>query len=369
MEKIFPSGIAEGSAFCNRSVEKQRIIYNLKNTVHTLLLSPRRYGKTSLILETLSEEKIPYASIQFFNAFRDDIVLKRFVKGINGLLSKLISPGKFALKKFGQMLTHGQLVIKTKGLDIQFGVEPTAKNPIDVIQGLLEDIENILKNKKKSAVIFLDEFQDIIFSDISNELQSILRDFIQKTKHITFIISGSHRHMLLKLFDDRNKPFYKLFDRLLLKRIEAEEYRAFMQEKALSKWKKKIADDVIREIITTTECHAYYFNRLCHKLWTLPRPPQLNDVHEAWSQLTEEEFSTIASELSSLSKNQRLVLQSISKFKTVKEPTGIEFLNDVKLNHRSVLLAIEALAKADFVESTEEGYRVVDPVVKYILLS
>jgi uncharacterized protein len=369
MDKLFPAGLAEGSAFCNRQIEKARLQYNIDNTIHTLIISPRRYGKTSLVLEGLHTKKIPYAYVQFFNAFRDDLVLKRFVNGFGDLLSELIPMSKRALQAIGKLIKHARMVVKTQGMELNIGLEPIANDPLHIIEGLLNDIESVLKSKKKQAVIFLDEFQDVINSDISSELQSILRDFIQKTCHITFIISGSNRRMLLKLFDDRSKPFYKLFDRIILNRITKEHYVPFLQKLANKKWQKPLADDVIRRVFQYTEFHAYYLNRLCQKLWSLPQIPKLQNVEECWQALAEEEFSTIASDLSALTKNQRLVLQSMSKYEVLKAPTGIAFLNDVGLAHRSVSLCITSLEHSDFIEVINNGYRIIDPMMKYILLS
>lgn len=367
MSKLFPAGLAEAESFCNRQIEKSKLLYNVDNVIHSLVISPRRYGKTSLVLEVLRSKNIPYAYIQFFNAFRDELVMKRFVDGFGSLLSKLTPMSKRALQSIGKLVKHGRVVVKTQGMEVDLGLEPIANDPLRTIEGLLIDIEEILKNKKKKAVIFLDEFQDIVNSDISNELQSVLRDFIQKTSHITFFISGSHRHMLLKLFDDRNKPFYKLFDRLALQRISSEHYVPFLQKFAHRKWKKSLSEEALRTIFHLTELHAYYLNRLCQKLWSLPKVPEFTDIQECWKMLAEEEFSTIALELSGLTKNQRLVLQTMSKYDVLTAPTGVAFLRDVGLAHRSVIVSIESLEHSDFIEVVNKGYRIIDPMIRYIL--
>lgn len=312
--KLFPAGLAEGQAFCNREAERERLKHNIANTVHTLIISPRRYGKTSLVFETLHSTKTPHGYIQFFNAFRDQLVVKRFIKGFSSLLTQITPPSQRALQKLSQLITHAKLVLRTHGVEAEFGLEPLANDPIDIIQGLLMDIELILQKQKKKAVIFLDEFQDIANSDLSSELQAMLRDFIQTTRNITFIISGSHRHMLIKLFDDRNKPFYKLFERILLERISKGHYDAFLQHLSLQHWRKKLPQDSLNSIFHITECHAYYFNRLCQKLWALKQVPQISQIHSCWNTLVEEEFSSIALELSTLTKNQRIVLQAMARY-------------------------------------------------------
>lgn len=364
---VFPSRIALGANFCNRVEEKRRIKNNIRNTQHTLIISPRRYGKTSLVYETIQEECVPFGYIHFFNAFRDDIVLKRFIDGLNQLVGELLPKTKAAIAKFGEYFRHAKLAVSLIGVKVEVKLQPVSNSVIDVIKGLLEDIDKILKESGRQAVIFCDEFQDIVESDSSDEFQAILRDFAQFTERVTFIISGSHRHMLLKIFNDSNKPFYKLFDRIDLHRISANDYAPFIQKMALKKWHDELKSDLLNEILQLTECHAYYVNRLCFKLWMENSVPNLLDVHKAWALVVEEEFGAIANDLSALTKNQRVILQMICKNSLVAEPTSDFFLNQVNLSPRSVIVVMEALEKTDHIERISGGFRAIDPVVKSIL--
>ncbi len=130
---------------------------------------------------------------------------------------------------------------------------------------------------------------------------------------------------------------------------------------------ERLKAEVLREILQVTECHAYYVNRLCFKLWSQGHLPTFVDIRTMWEQLVEEEFGAIANDLSSLTKNQRIVLQAICKLSVLREPNSDVFLNQVGLSARSVTLAINALEKTDHVELVKDGYRAIDPLAKYIL--
>ena len=318
-------------------------------------------------MESIRDSKVPYAYIQFFNAFRDEIVIKRFISGLNQLLTQLIPKTKKAMLKITELISHAKLSVNITGVKAGVELTPISKNTGDIIEGLLKDIDKVLKEKEEQAVIFFDEFQDIVESDISDELQSIVRDFAQLTDHVIFIISGSHRHMLLKIFDDSNKPFFKLFDRIDLKRIHIADYQSFIQKLAKDQWGKHISDETMNEILNLTECHAYYVNRLCSKIWGLETYPMFKDVHRLWKQLVEEEFASIANDLSALTKNQRIVLQEICKYSILTKPNSTKFLQQVRLSPRSVTLAIDSLEKTDHIEKVGDGFRVIDSVIKYIL--
>src|SRR5262245_28910685 len=110
-QMIFPSRVAVGSNFCNRVEEKKRILHNIKNTQHTLIVSPRRYGKTSLVCKTIEEARIPFGYAHFFNAFRDETVLKRFIEGLSQLFTQLLPKTKAAMLRFAEMIRHAKLSV------------------------------------------------------------------------------------------------------------------------------------------------------------------------------------------------------------------------------------------------------------------
>ena len=58
MKNWFPLGLAEGKAFCNRVKEREHLEYNITHSIHSLIVSPRRYGKTSLAHKVMTDIKI-----------------------------------------------------------------------------------------------------------------------------------------------------------------------------------------------------------------------------------------------------------------------------------------------------------------------
>lgn len=366
-ENIFPRKIAKDQVFCNRVEQKARIAHNIHHQQHTLIISPRRYGKTSLAFQVIAEEGLPFGHAQFLNAYSSDVIVQRLTLCLNQLLSRLVPPSQKMLKKVSQFLRRVRLALKIVGVEVKFELEPMDKNPELIIINLLDSIESVLENYNKRAIIFFDEFQDIANADLTDSIQSVLRDFAQRTEYVSFIVSGSNRKMLDSMFNDRNKPFYKLFDQLSLCRIESKHYVPFLQEKAKERWEVELPMPLLTEIFSLTENHAYYVNRICSELWQLDIGPETPDVMAAWENVVASEFNSLAADLSKLTKNQRKVLQAISTHSFVKEPTSHTFLEQVGLAHGSVSLALKSLYKDDYVELLPQGYRAVDPALKYVL--
>lgn len=363
----FPRKIATGDEFCNRVMEKQRLKDNIARNHHSLLISPRRYGKTSLVFTIAHELTLPFVHTQFLNAFKYETITLRLTQCLTDLMQQVFTPSQKTLNVIQSFFTKIKVGLKINNLGMSFQLEPMDREPEKVINALLSGIEKLLVNRKKKAIIFLDEFQDIAIADETMELQSLLRDFAQRTKHIIFIISGSNRKLLESMFNDRNKPFYKLFDHIKLTRIDTEHYYQFLNEKAKLRWKKTLSEALIDEILFYTENHAYYTNRLCDELWQNDQMPSDESIKNSWDNVLQSEFDTVAEDLSRLTKNQRIVLQEIAKLNYVTEPSSSQMVAQVGLGHASILNAIEVLEKQDYIEKTEKGYRVIDPAIKFIL--
>ncbi len=364
---LFPSKIASGTSFCNRENERQFIKNNIEKTRHTLIISPRRYGKTSLALKAIGESKLPFAYINLFNTFQNDAVAKKFSKGLSELLTKTLSSPQKAFKKLSQILVKSKLSLEVFGSKFELNLQPIAQSPLEIIENLLENIEKILESSQKKAVIFLDEFQDISKVDMNEALQSVLRDFAQRSQHVSLIISGSHRHMLNQIFDDRNKPFYKLCDRINLEKIKAADHTSFIQKHAKAKWKSTLSEQTLEELLNLTEKHPYYVNRLCAKLWESKSLPNVNQVQMSWQNLGEEEFDSVVNDLNLLSKNQRILLQAIAKKGTLNAHTSGATIRELQMPQSSIVDSIKILSQEDFIELSENGYQLIDPLIKYVL--
>jgi len=367
MQMLFPSGLAQGEAFCNRERERELLHHNVLGIRHTLIISPRRYGKTSLALQALKESKQAYAHINFFNALKDEFVAQKFIHGCAVLLNSVLPGSQKALKKLAALFKHIQISLEIKEVGITFSLKSPFTDPLQTIRALLEDLERVLEAEAKTGVLFLDEFQDILKTEMNDHLQAELRDFAQQTRHVVFIISGSHRHMLSKIFDERNKPFYKLCDRINLERIKTPAYEAFLQHYAKLKWNKALDQVALTAILSLTENHPYYVNRLCAKLWSRPQLPDIEEVSAAWHSLSEEEYDSVANDISLLSKNQRLLLQAIAQKELLIEPNALAFTQNLNMAPSSITQALQVLVREDFVEYSGNAYRVLDPLIKYIL--
>lgn len=89
-EFSFSSGLAVGPAFCNRVHERVSLKQSMEANQHTVLISPRRYGKTSLISQVLHENQFPSCIIDFLPATHLNFVKNAIVDAVSSLLTQLL---------------------------------------------------------------------------------------------------------------------------------------------------------------------------------------------------------------------------------------------------------------------------------------
>jgi AAA+ ATPase superfamily predicted ATPase len=95
----FPTGIVTGKAFCNRETERTYLKRRLDQNAHVVLMSPRRYGKSSLIAQFTHDQNIPFSSVDLLPATSGKYVKNAIVDGVVQLLDVIMPKTKKAKQK------------------------------------------------------------------------------------------------------------------------------------------------------------------------------------------------------------------------------------------------------------------------------
>jgi AAA+ ATPase superfamily predicted ATPase len=364
---FFPLTIATGKAFCNRKTELSYLSENIVNSKPTLLISPRRYGKTSLALNAIHQAKLPAAHIDFLSAINESDIEKRILKGAGEIISKIETGVRKAFNLATELFSGRDIKVNFGKVGISIEVSNKTENPANNILTILERIDYLSQKYQKKIILFFDEFQRLCEISGDHSIESVMREVAQKSKNIMFIFSGSNRHLLHQIFDDRNRPFYKLCDRIILDRISADEYRKYIQNAAKLTWKKQLMESILEKIISVTERHPYYVNLICSKLWK-KRLPALDDVESVWGNHVMQERSQVANEIELLSKKQRKLLSVLARYGGTDAPRSREFEQKAEMSGATIAQALGFLEKRDFVFKNEKNYYVVlDPLIKTVL--
>jgi AAA+ ATPase superfamily predicted ATPase len=364
----FPLSVARGQAFCNRLAETEKLKNCIENRRPVLLVSPRRYGKTSLALHAIQQTKLPYAQIDLFSAVDEYDIERSILKGVGKLITRMESIPKRALALAGEIFEGSQIRASLSKVELTIEINRRKEKPAYHVLDILERLEKLAEKTKKKIILFFDEFQCIGEITPDHAMESVLRQVAQLTKSIAFIFSGSNRHLLHELFDDRNRPFYKLCERITLDRISTEHYANHIQKSAKKSWKSELPARVLECIFNYSERHPYYINLLCSRLLlekTLPTPELIEKV---WNQYVMEERSSVASELELLSKNQRKLLTVLARTDGTGAPLGRDFIQQANISKATVDQSLTFLEKRDYVFKDDKGHvHVLDPLIKTVL--
>jgi len=365
---LFPSGIAEGEAFCNRVKEREKLASHIARNAHTLLSAPRRYGKTSLIRQVISENSWAYEWVDFLSVTTQEQVEEKILKVGKSLLFKL-SPDLIKLSKntldFVKSMTP-ELNLGAMGQSLTLHLTSDQKISIDE---MLLEIDSYAQKVGKKGVLVFDEFQQISELPDSHSVEALIRHAVERSKAITYIFSGSNRHLLEEMFSKSTRPLYRLCQVMPIQRIHAEDYEKFLVAAAIKHWGEALSEQAISEILKLTERHSFYVNGLCNDLWSLKTLPGKEEVRAAWSDYVKTNKRIIVSDIASLALNQKKVIQALAESPT-SEPYASEFSLKVKLPAGSVRRAFEYLLKKDIAYiDDQEVYRLLDPAVRHYLLS
>jgi hypothetical protein len=372
LEQYFPLGLAEGEAFIGRQDEIARLQSNIKHGYHTLLLAPRRHGKTSLAKKVITLNQHPWLEIDFFIAQSELSIEQKFIKGIQHILDQIDAPERWVnplvhfFKNAAKTWTVG-----IKGMKLELIPEHHKDIPGNILEAL-NALEHILSKNKQRVILFLDEFQEIAKLENSLAIEGAIRHFAQGSKYVVFIFSGSSRHMLKHMFGDQSRPLYALCKEIHLDRLPPQEYQQYLNRVAKKTWGIGLSEEVFQKIMELTECHPRYVYSLCMYLWDLKdqskAAPVETDVQAVWIMLMQERVKDFREVLQKRAQGQIKIL-SLMALNYSTEMTSQDPQSKLMMSSSAISQSLKHLEQEDYIERLEQGgYRIVDPMLKAILI-
>jgi hypothetical protein len=270
METPFVYGkLATGENFTDREAEQKRLIQNFLSGTNTILISPRRWGKSSLVYKSAGEAKkvgkdLIIIFIDLFNIRSEEEFYKcmaeSVIRATSGRIEEVMNNVKEFMKEWIPRISFSPEAYHEFSLSLDW---TEIKRQPDEILNLAE---NIAIAKKCKIVFCLDEFQNIAFYEDPLAFQKKLRSNWQKHQMVSYCIYGSKRHMLLDVFTSASMPFYKFGDLMFLPKISPDYWIPFIQERFKSTG-KAIDPEHAARIATLTDCHPYYVQQLAQQTW------------------------------------------------------------------------------------------------------
>ncbi|MEM4308569.1 MAG: ATP-binding protein [Thermoplasmata archaeon] len=264
MENPFIYGrIVTGKNFVNREKEIRELTSDILSGQHVILYSPRKMGKSSLIEETFRRigEQAVCVRINMQSTTSREGLAKLI---INEIVKKSYTSIEKLVREIKEFITHISIraSIDAEG---RIGVEPIFKNKEELLEDALEFPERI--GKKRRLIVAFDEFQEIERLD-GIEMERMLRATMEKHKNVTYLFSGSEKHLHSLIFENSERPFYRFGKIMRIDPIDKEELKKFVREK-FRHTNKKITEEAAEFIVDFSEGIPFYVQAVCHEAWNL----------------------------------------------------------------------------------------------------
>jgi hypothetical protein len=370
-KNLFPLGIATGAAFCDRSEERKILRENLRNGTHTWLWARRRMGKTSLVEQVLGEvargrPAVPSVKLDL-NVVHDAESLESKVRREAARLGVSIVPGRQKPQKLLQIAFDAfRPEFSVGAMGLRMALRPP-ETPATGISDVLMALDAAARAVDRRGVFVLDEFQQLSslsYGRTDVTLEGAIRHAVERATHISYVFSGSQRHLLADMFENPDRPLYRHCQKMMLERIAASEYEKFFDKAAKARWSVRLDRETGAQILALTYRHPYYVNALCARLWMGRQLPTGSDVAETWQAIVAEDAAFVAHQVRTLSATQRAMLVGMALEGEVEHPTGREFLTRCRLSASTGSLARDVLETEDLIRQNEDGrWELVDPVM------
>lgn len=354
------SGYISKEFFCDREKETTKIIEAIQNNRNITLFSQRRIGKTSLIYHIFNSLKIDKNNACIYLDVLASTSLSEFINVFgNSVINAIESKPEKFFKKVKDLFSNLRPVISIDSLT----GSPSFQLTIDSKQEAEKSIEgifNYLKSQKKKIVIAIDEFQQVAQYQEKN-VEALLRTNIQKLTNTVFLFSGSKKHLLLSIFEDKNRPFYKSTQLIELDKIEKQVYSDFIINH-FSKSDKKINKQHCDQILEWTNFQTFYVQYICNRIFG-KNIKQISEsmINETFIEILKEQEITFINYRNLLTDYQWKIIRAIAAEGHVKSVLSKNFISKHKLNTpSSVKTAVDSLIVKEILVNDITGFYVQD---------
>ena len=359
--------IVKDDDFTDRKESTIRLYNNFKALTNTTIISPRRWGKSSLVnkaAEELVAKDKDFIAIRLdaFNVKSQEDFLRKYAEAVSNAFTTQREILKFIeryMPKFGAEIVFGHGPVK-----VLLKIEPRQlKENVDEIIDLPQ---RLAEKTKKKVVICIDEFQ--IVADFKDTLsfQRLLRSHWQTHDSVAYCLYGSKYNLMTKLIGEPNMPLYKFGDIIYLDRISTEDWISYIVQR-FSETGKRISEETAGRVVELTENHSYYVQQLSQLSW-ISTKDKCNDaiVDEAFGKLLEQLEILFMPTMDGLTATQVEYLRAV--LDGVKNWASTETYDKYRMGTAPNVKNIQrALEKKEITTRTLNGVEIQDPVFKYWL--
>ena len=362
--------VVPAAAFINRVEELDRLVADLAAGQKIFLISPRRYGKSSLIRQAL-------AAMTRRNAITVNVTVSSFSSYVAFLEGYARALAAADTDRKGSWLREA---IRSARAEIRYQPDESARHALTVsfptvqsdrdVSRLAEEIfalpARLADARKRNVIVALDEFQAIGGFN-GGSVEHALRAAVQQQREVGYVFAGSEPSLMERMLTPK-RPFYKAGPVMRLDRIPPDEFAEAIEIR-FTRSGIRPESGLGEAIVDLAGNLPYDVQRLAHETWdevrsSAKRRATLDDLHRALRRLLAEQQIMFEAVWERLTLAQRAVLRAV----VLEE--GRELLSaDARARHRlggpsTVQAALAALLRDDLVARESSRYVVVDSLLR-----
>jgi hypothetical protein len=352
--------------FVGRAKELRALTSRMTDGINVVLISPRRYGKTSLLRRAedhLSGAAIVHVDVLLCASSAE--LATRFAGAAFRLPSGHWHRAKNAVPEFLHRLEVSPTVTLGRDGSPQFGFGGNLA-PRDVNQ-VLEDVYSLLAEEypRRPGVLVLDEFQAI--TDLDEHLPAVLKGLADSYGRVSLVLAGSQRHLMERLTGSTGAPLYGMAETLGLGPVDADDMVRYLCRQAAGA-SKPMTPEVAGRLIEIAGPIPNDIQRLAYSAYEAADDAIGDEeVNLGMEEAASHSDTTYADSFSRCSPGQRRVLRALAA-RPRTEIFAAHFAREVQLaNAASVRKAVDALLAIEVVTRDGDAWKVADPFFRYWL--
>jgi uncharacterized protein len=358
--------IVDDSGFVNRTEELRQLVRDLADGQKIFLLSPRRFGKSSLVsmaLLKLRKRHIRTVSLTVSSYSSYTPFLEKFAEKVlraAGPWNRV----KDWVTRFGRQVKPAiNYNLNTGEVNVSLG-KGSGFDPAPIAPDVFALPGELSKNAGFRMAICLDEFQQISGFN-GGSVENALRNQVQEQREVGYVFAGSQPSLMEEMLSSR-RPFHKTGPQMFLDKIAPGDWRGFIVGH-FRKRGRSLDDSALETLLRAADLIPYDVQRIAHELWDYAelkdkRRLGASDVDSVIAALIAGQSTYFELLWEQLSARQRAALQALAD-RGAGEIYSQNVREDFRLGPAStVQKALQSLDSRDVLDRYKGEYFFLDPL-------
>ena len=350
-----------GARFTDRDAELQVLRTCMLEGQNVILLSPRRYGKTSLLKRAVEEVAASGGRVGLANLIqcsnRREVAEELATAIARGPLGKVAT-------HFDELMRHladlrPSFSVEAHGVKISLAPQAPNSDWTEEIKTALRTLAR-LHTKDAPVSLVIDEFQRV--AEINDGLPGVFKAMVDELERVSLVFAGSRRHLMEELSSSPGAPLLGIGQRINLLPIPSAQMVPFLIDRARS-GDKVLSEDSAALIYELAHGVPNHVQQVA--FWAFAESGteiKERDVREAIDTILSLSSVDFAEIFEKLSPAQQRLLRALA-IEPIKDVYSKRFLDRIDVaNASSTKRALERLDDMELIEFSPAGWRVSNPL-------